>query len=98
MHYVLLLLKVIDYAIARRIVDLHSGSMDDMERMYSPDEIQRYITFARQFKPQVSFSFMHDQFLYNVYNKTKHCLICLYENIHHADAGGDNLTCNIVCS
>ena len=45
--------KVIDYAIARRIVDLHSGSMEDMERMYTPEEIQRYITFARQFKPQV---------------------------------------------
>lgn len=45
--------QVIDYAIARRIVDLHSGSMEDMERMYTPDEIQRYITFARQFGPQV---------------------------------------------
>lgn len=47
------MLQVIDYAIARRIVDLHSGSMEDMERMYTADEIQRYITFARQFKPQV---------------------------------------------
>jgi len=45
--------QVIDYAIARRIVDLHSGSMEDMERVYTTEEIQRYITFARLFKPQV---------------------------------------------
>jgi len=38
--------QVIDYAIARRIVDLHSGSMEDMERVYTTEEIQRYIIIA----------------------------------------------------
>jgi len=48
------LLQVVDYAIARRIVDLHSNNGEDLERMYSADEIQRFIMFARQFKPKVS--------------------------------------------
>ena len=43
-----------DYAIARRIVDLHSRNEESVERVYSLEDIQRYITFARQFKPKVS--------------------------------------------
>ncbi|XP_074653745.1 zygotic DNA replication licensing factor mcm6-B-like [Tubulanus polymorphus] len=46
--------EVTDYAIARRIVDLHSRSEETVERVYSPDDIQRYLRFARQFKPQIS--------------------------------------------
>ncbi|XP_072567162.1 MCM6 minichromosome maintenance deficient 6, like isoform X3 [Paramormyrops kingsleyae] len=45
--------EVTDYAIARRIVDLHSRNIESVERVYSPDEIQRYILFARQFQPKV---------------------------------------------
>jgi len=45
--------QVTDYAIARRIVDLHSNVEESIERVYSVEEIQRYITFARQFKPKV---------------------------------------------
>lgn len=46
--------EVTDYAIARRIVDLHSRLGEAVERTYSVDEVQRYITFARQFKPTIS--------------------------------------------
>ena len=49
------LFQVVDYAIARRIVDLHRLLDENIERVYTPDEIQRYLTFARQFKPMVNF-------------------------------------------
>ncbi|KAK2166950.1 hypothetical protein LSH36_33g07062 [Paralvinella palmiformis] len=45
--------EVMDYAIARRIVDLHSHQEEAIERTYSLEDIQRYITFARLFKPKV---------------------------------------------
>ena len=51
-----------DYAIARRIVDLHSRQEESVDRVFSVDDIQRYITFARQFKPKVGqglFSWFH---------------------------------------
>ncbi|XP_077176317.1 DNA replication licensing factor MCM6 [Paroedura picta] len=46
--------EVTDYAIARRIVDLHSRIEESIDRMYSLDDIRRYLLFARQFKPKIS--------------------------------------------
>ncbi|MGH0148484.1 UNVERIFIED_CONTAM: hypothetical protein FKN15_013519 [Acipenser sinensis] len=46
--------EVTDYAIARRIVDLHSRMEESVERLYTLDEIRRYLLFARQFKPKIS--------------------------------------------
>ncbi|XP_036401353.1 DNA replication licensing factor MCM6 [Megalops cyprinoides] len=46
--------EVTDYAIARRIVDLHSRVQDSIDRLYTLDEIRRYLLFARQFKPKIS--------------------------------------------
>uniref|UniRef100_A0A8C4SCS0 DNA replication licensing factor MCM6 n=1 Tax=Erpetoichthys calabaricus TaxID=27687 RepID=A0A8C4SCS0_ERPCA len=46
--------EVTDYAIARRIVDLHSRIEESIDRMYTLDEIRRYLLFARQFKPRIS--------------------------------------------
>ncbi|KAJ4936939.1 hypothetical protein JOQ06_001523 [Pogonophryne albipinna] len=46
--------EVTDYAIARRIVDLHSRIAESVDRLYSLDEIRRYLLFARQFKPKIS--------------------------------------------
>jgi DNA replication licensing factor MCM6 len=46
--------EVTDYAIARRIVDLHSHLKESITRTYTVDEIQRYITFARLFQPKVA--------------------------------------------
>merc|ERR1719403_79968 len=45
--------EVTDYAIARRIVDLHTRMDESVERIYSVDEVQRYLTFARLFKPTI---------------------------------------------
>jgi len=46
--------EVTDYAIARRIVDLHCRNEESVERVYELQEIQRYIMFARQFKPKIN--------------------------------------------
>lgn len=46
--------EVVDYAIARRIVDLHSRIDESIERVYSVEDITRYIMFARQFKPKIN--------------------------------------------
>lgn len=46
--------EVIDYAIARKIVDLHSNIEDEVEAVYSKEEVLQYITFARKFKPIIS--------------------------------------------
>jgi DNA replication licensing factor MCM6 len=46
--------QVVDYAIARKIVDLHSNIEDTVKRVYSREEVLRYITFARQFKPLIN--------------------------------------------
>ncbi|KAM4623625.1 MCM6 minichromosome maintenance deficient 6, like [Polymixia lowei] len=57
--------EVTDYAIARRIVDLHCRNMESVERVYSTDEIQRYILFARQFQPKITLEaqeFVVDQY------------------------------------
>ncbi|NP_001131039.1 zygotic DNA replication licensing factor mcm6-A [Xenopus laevis] len=46
--------EVTDYAIARRIVDLHSRIEESIDRVYTVDEVRRYLLFARQFKPKIS--------------------------------------------
>ncbi|WKY02714.1 hypothetical protein Q1695_016183 [Nippostrongylus brasiliensis] len=48
--------EVVDYAIARRILDNHRAisSHCPRETKYSTDDIQKYITFAKCFKPQIS--------------------------------------------
>ncbi|XP_075444718.1 maternal DNA replication licensing factor mcm6 [Ascaphus truei] len=46
--------EVTDYAIARRIVDLHARNEESIERVYSIEDIQRYMLFARQFQPKIT--------------------------------------------
>ncbi|CAG0901705.1 unnamed protein product [Darwinula stevensoni] len=46
--------EITDYAIARRIVELHCKNEESIERVYSQEDIQRYIMFARQFKPRLT--------------------------------------------
>ncbi|XP_044743187.1 DNA replication licensing factor Mcm6 [Chrysoperla carnea] len=46
--------EVVDYAIARKIVDLHSNIDDGIERVYTQEEVLRYIMFAKQFKPIIN--------------------------------------------
>ncbi|PIO76203.1 MCM2/3/5 family protein [Teladorsagia circumcincta] len=47
---------VVDYAVARRILDNHRAISNHCPRetKYSLEDIQKYITFAKCFKPQVS--------------------------------------------
>uniref|UniRef100_A0A1A9ZMX5 MCM C-terminal AAA(+) ATPase domain-containing protein n=1 Tax=Glossina pallidipes TaxID=7398 RepID=A0A1A9ZMX5_GLOPL len=42
--------EVLDYAIARKIADLHSNIEDAMERVYSREEVLRYSTLEQQTK------------------------------------------------
>ncbi|KFB48120.1 DNA replication licensing factor Mcm6 [Anopheles sinensis] len=46
--------ELVDYAIARKIVDLHSHIEDRVEQAYSREDVLRYIMFARQFKPVIT--------------------------------------------
>ncbi|XP_011495965.1 PREDICTED: DNA replication licensing factor Mcm6 [Ceratosolen solmsi marchali] len=43
--------EIIDNAIAKKIVDLHSNNFVTIETVYTQAEILRYINFARHFKP-----------------------------------------------
>ena len=48
--------EMVDFAIAQRIVDMHSDvDLDESAScVYTFDEIRRYIRFAKQFKPKIS--------------------------------------------
>lgn len=46
--------EVIDNAIAKKIVDLHSNNEINIETIYSQSEILRYINFAKHFKPIIN--------------------------------------------
>ncbi|KAF7286168.1 hypothetical protein GWI33_007130 [Rhynchophorus ferrugineus] len=46
--------EVVDYAIARKIVDLHSNIEESVERIYTKQEVLQYISFARKFKPVIN--------------------------------------------
>uniref|UniRef100_A0A0N5AJT2 DNA replication licensing factor MCM6 n=1 Tax=Syphacia muris TaxID=451379 RepID=A0A0N5AJT2_9BILA len=48
--------EIIDYAIARRILDTHRAhlNLESVETPYTVDDIHKYITFARCFKPEIS--------------------------------------------
>merc|ERR1719442_274569 len=57
--------EVTDYAIARRIIDLHTKLEESVERTYTVEEITRYLNFARMFKPKVteeSMDFLVEQY------------------------------------
>ncbi|XP_050431901.1 DNA replication licensing factor Mcm6 [Adelges cooleyi] len=46
--------EVVDYAIAKTIVEIHSNMEDTIETLYNQEDILTYIAFARQFKPQLT--------------------------------------------
>lgn len=48
--------EVVDYAIARKIIENHRGisNRSHRETKYSIEDVQKYITFAKCFKPQIS--------------------------------------------
>ncbi|XP_046662881.1 LOW QUALITY PROTEIN: DNA replication licensing factor MCM6-like [Homalodisca vitripennis] len=60
--------EVLDYAIARKIVSLHNNVDESAERVYTQEEVLRYIAFARQFKPIIS---QHQLLLVEVYTQLR---------------------------
>ncbi|CAH4037068.1 DNA replication licensing factor Mcm6 [Pieris brassicae] len=46
--------EMVDYAIARRIVDLHCNKEETYDCVYSREDLLRYIAFARSFKPMIT--------------------------------------------
>ncbi|XP_046883685.1 MCM6 minichromosome maintenance deficient 6, like [Hypomesus transpacificus] len=66
--------EVTDYAIARRIVDLHCRNIESVQRVYETDEIQRYILFARQFQPKIT-------------HEAKEFVVDQYKRLRQRDAG-----------
>lgn len=67
--------EVTDYAIARRIVDLHAKMEDSIDRTYEPSEIARYINFARLFKPKMT-------------EEAAEYLVEQYKHLRQRDTGG----------
>merc|ERR1740123_2946142 len=67
--------EVTDYAIARRIIDLHTKLEESVERTYTVDEITRYLNFARMFKPKLSFD-------------SQELLVQQYKHLRQRDTGG----------
>ena len=45
--------EVVDYAIAKKIMDLHTNCEEAIAQVYPREDVLRYITFAKQFKPQI---------------------------------------------
>lgn len=45
--------EVVDYAIAKKIMDLHTNCEEAIAQVYAREDVLRYITFAKQFKPQI---------------------------------------------
>ncbi|XP_015116230.1 DNA replication licensing factor Mcm6 [Diachasma alloeum] len=46
--------EVVDNAIAKKIVDLHSNNIHTIDTIYDQSEILRYINFAKHFKPSIN--------------------------------------------
>lgn len=67
--------EVTDYAIARRIVDLHSKAELSVDRVYEVADISRYISFARLFKPKVT-------------EEAMEFLVDHYKQLRQRDTGG----------
>ncbi|KAL5968775.1 Zygotic DNA replication licensing factor mcm6-B [Taenia solium] len=66
---------VVDYAIAKSILDLHMGhsTQASTPKIYSADDIRRYIAFARCFKPKISIEAMQ-------------CMVENYKKLRQRDA------------
>ncbi|XP_047539707.1 DNA replication licensing factor Mcm6 [Vanessa atalanta] len=46
--------EMVDYAIARKIVDLHCNKEETYDSVYSREDLLRYIAFSRSFKPLIT--------------------------------------------
>nr|CDS31718.1 DNA replication licensing factor MCM6 [Hymenolepis microstoma] len=65
---------IVDYAIAKSILDLHMGVETHVTtKIYTVDEVRRYIAFARCFKPKISIEAMQ-------------CMVEEYKKLRQRDA------------
>lgn len=64
--------EVVDYAIARKIVSLHRNQDQASDKIYTPEEVIRYIAFAKQFKPIIT-------------EEAKHLLVEAYAQLRSRD-------------
>lgn len=46
--------EIIDNAIAKKIVDLHSNNLVTIETVYTQTDILKYLNFAKRFKPMIN--------------------------------------------
>jgi DNA replication licensing factor MCM6 len=67
--------EVTDYAIARRIIDLHTKLQESVERVYTEEQVARYLGFARMFKPKVC-------------EESQELLVQQYKHLRQRDTGG----------
>ena len=67
--------EVTDYAIARCIVDLHTRMEESVQRVYEPEDVARYVMFARSFKPKLS-------------EEAMEFLVEQYRSLRQRDTGG----------
>jgi len=67
--------ELIDYAIARKIVDLHNNDGRSQPVIYSKEDVRRYIQFARMFTPKLS-------------NDSRDYLVEQYRHLRQRDTGG----------
>lgn len=47
-------IEMVDYAIARKIVDLHCNKEESYDSVYTREDLLKYIAFARSFKPIIT--------------------------------------------
>jgi len=67
--------ELIDYSIARKIIDLHKDADLSVNRVYSEDDIRRYLNFSRMFKPKIC-------------DESQELLVQQYRNLRNRDSGG----------
>ncbi|CAG5013798.1 unnamed protein product [Parnassius apollo] len=69
--------EMVDYAIARKIVDLHCNKEETYDCVYTRDDLLRYIAFARSFKPIIT-------------EEAGKLLVDYYTTLRTRDGGGAN--------
>lgn len=74
--------EVVDYSIARSIVDLHRRNIESIQRVYQTEDIRRYITFARKFQPKLS-------------KEASDYLVNAYRQLRQRDGGSANTASRI---
>uniref|UniRef100_A0A915JL23 MCM domain-containing protein n=1 Tax=Romanomermis culicivorax TaxID=13658 RepID=A0A915JL23_ROMCU len=71
--------EIVDYAIARRILDLHKDGDVATHKVYSSDDVQRYILFAKLWNPKLT-------------EAAVECLVTFYKQLRLRETGGSALS------